>query len=75
MPLSDRVGAVAAFGALRSSYEYIDHWGTSGSAGARVALTRDVHLRADGVVNYLPGPKAVDLGARVGISTLFRLGR
>jgi Outer membrane protein beta-barrel domain len=75
LPVSDRVGVVAAFGALRSSYEYIDHWGTSGSAGARVALTRDVHLRADGVVNYLPGPNAVDLGARVGLSTLFRLGR
>lgn len=75
IPVGHRYGLVAGIGPTRSSYEYIDHWGASVMAGARVAITRDIHLRADGVTNYLPGEGVADVGVRVGVSTLLRLGR
>ena len=75
IPVGQRLGVVAALGPLRTSYEYIDHWGGSAAAGARLALTRDVQVRADGVANYLRGQQVVDFGARIGISALVRLGQ
>ncbi len=75
VPIGSRLAVFAGVGPVRSSYEYIDHWGASGIVGARVALSRDLQLRADVVGNYLPRPSAVDWGVRVGGSALVRLGR
>jgi hypothetical protein len=75
VPIGSRFALLAGAGPVRSSYEYVDHWGASGIAGVRVALSRDLQLRADVVGNYLPGASAVDLGVRVGGSALVRLGR
>jgi len=75
LPLSRRLSLVGGAGPSRTSYEYTDHWGGSAVLGVRLALTRDVHLRADGVANYLTGVRVVDTGVRVGASTLFRLGQ
>lgn len=75
LPVGQRFGLVAAVGPLRTSYEYVDHWGASAAAGARVALSRDVQVRADGVANYLRGAQVLDFGARIGISALLRLSR
>ncbi|HYW49792.1 MAG TPA: hypothetical protein VE861_04250, partial [Gemmatimonadaceae bacterium] len=75
VPVGNRYSLVAAAGPSRSSYEYVDHWGVSGVAGARAALTRDVQLRADIVAHYLPTERAIDTGVRVGLSALLRLGR
>ena len=75
IPLGSRVAVLGGAGPSRSSYEYIDHWGGSGVAGVRLALTRDVHLRGDAVALYLPKQRVTDFGARLGMSTLIRLGR
>lgn len=75
VPVGHRAALVAALGPSRSSYEYIDHWGGSAAAGARLALTRDVQFRADAVANYLSDERVVDLGLRLGVSAVFRLGR
>jgi hypothetical protein len=74
-PLTRRTALHAGAGIVRSSYEYIDHWGPSGNLGARLALSRDVQVRSDAVANYLLGARAIDLGVRVGVSALVRLGR
>ncbi len=75
VPVGRRLGLMAALGPVRTSYEYVDHWGASGTAGVRLALSRELQLRADGVTNYLTGERVLDFGARIGISALFRLGR
>ncbi len=75
IPIGTRLGVVAALGPVRASYEYIDHWGASAAAGARFALTRDLQVRADGVANYLRGPRVMDFGARLGVSMLLRIGQ
>lgn len=75
LPVGRRYAIVAAAGPSRSSYEYTDHWGGSGILGGRVALTRDIQLRADIVGNYLIRPRVMDTGVRVGVSTLLRFGR
>jgi len=75
LPIGSRAAILAGVGPSRSSYDYVDHWGGSALGGARVALTRDVHLRGDVVAHYLPGPGVVDVGARLGVSTVVRLGR
>lgn len=75
IPIGDRAALVGAIGPVRSSYEYADHWGASVVAGGRLALTRDIQLRGDVVANHLPGERVIDVGARLGISTLLRLGR
>ena len=75
VPIGHRAALVAAVGPSRSSYEYIDHWGGSAAAGARLAVSRDIQFRADGVANYMRGEGVVDLGLRLGLSALFRLGR
>jgi hypothetical protein len=74
IPIGTRLGVVGALGPVRSSYEFVDYWGASAAAGARLALTRDIQLRADGVANYLRVPQVFDFGARIGISALLRLG-
>jgi hypothetical protein len=75
VPVGARLGLVAAAGPVRSSVEYADHWGLSAVVGARLALTRDLQLRADATGNYLPNVRATDLGLRLGVSTLLRLGK
>ena len=75
IPVGSRVALVGGLGPSRTSYEYIDHWGGSLLAGGRVAITRDVHLRGDVVAHYIPNESVVDVAARIGISTVFRLGR
>ncbi|MCC7053524.1 MAG: hypothetical protein IT355_09665 [Gemmatimonadaceae bacterium] len=75
LPVGRRMAAVAGIGPLRSSVEYIDYWGGSALAGLRLAMTRDVHLRADGVVHYLPSAKVVETAVRIGTSVVVRLGR
>ncbi len=75
VPVSSRLALVGGAGPSRTSYEYTDHWGGSALLGARLALTRDVQLRGDVIANYLTGVRVVDTGVRVGVSTLFRLGR
>ena len=74
LPIGSRTALLAGIGPSRSSYEYIDHWGASAIAGARLALTRDLHLRGDVVANLVDTQRVVDLGARIGLSTVFRLG-
>ncbi len=75
IPIGSRVAVLGGIGPSRSSYEYVDHWGGSAIAGARLALTRDLQLRGDLVAHALPTERVVDFGARVGLSTLIRLGR
>jgi hypothetical protein len=75
LPIGTRTAVLAGIGPVRSSYEYVDHWGGSALAGARVALSRDVQLRSDVVANYLPRVGVIDYGARIGASVLLRLGR
>ncbi len=75
LPVSSRVAVLAGVGPARTSYEYVDYWGASAVAGARLAVTRDVHLRADVVANYGREPRVFDYGIRVGASTVVRLGR
>ena len=75
LPLGARYALVAGAGPSRSSFEYVDHWGVAGMGGVRVALTRDLQLRADAVANYLPHIGVTDTGVRVGVSVLARLGR
>jgi hypothetical protein len=75
LPVGTRAALLAGLGPSRSSYEYIDHWGASALAGARLAITRDLHLRGDVVTHYLAGPAVFDVGARLGVSTVVRLGR
>lgn len=75
IPVGTRSGLVVGAGPSRTSYEYVDHWGASAVAGGRVALTRDLHLRADVAANYLPSESVVDLAARIGLSAVVRLGR
>ena len=74
LPLGTRYALLGGIGPARSSYEYVDHWGASALGGARIALTRDLHLRADLVAHYLASPRVVDVGARLGVSTVVRLG-
>jgi hypothetical protein len=74
-PLGSRVAVVVGVGPSRSSFEYIDHWGVAAMGGVRVALTRDLQLRADAVANYLPREGVADTGVRIGLSALARLGR
>jgi hypothetical protein len=75
LPVGTRAALLAGLGPSRSSYEYVDHWGASALAGARLAITRDLHLRGDVVTHYLAGPAVFDVGARLGVSTVVRLGR
>ena len=75
IPIGSRYALLAGLGPLRSSYEYIDHWGVSSVAGARIALTRDLQLRGDLVANLVRGERVFDVGARIGVSTLLRLGK
>jgi hypothetical protein len=75
VPVGHRFAVLAGAGPMRSSYEYIDHWGASVMVGARAAVTRDVQVRADAVVNALPRERVVDYGVRAGVSVLARLGR
>lgn len=75
IPVGSRYALLAGIGPARTSFEYVDHWGASALGGARFALTRDLQLRADGVAHYLPAEQSVDLGARLGLSAVFRLGR
>lgn len=75
VPIGSRSAVVAAVGPVRSSFEYVDHWGGSAVIGARVALSRDLQLRSDVVANYLTGARVVDAGVRIGLSALLRLGR
>jgi hypothetical protein len=75
VPVGTRTALVAAVGPARSSFEYVDHWGASALTGIRFALSRDLQVRSDLVANYLTGARVVDVGARLGISTLLRLGR
>ncbi len=75
VPVGTRYALLAGVGPSRTSFEYVDHWGASGIAGARVALTRDLQLRADGVAHYLPGEHSVDFATRLGLSAVLRLGR
>jgi hypothetical protein len=75
LPIGSRTALLAGLGPSRSSYEYIDHWGASALAGARLAITRDIHVRGDVVTHYLAGPAVFDVGARLGVSTVVRLGR
>lgn len=74
LPIGSRYAVLAGIGPSRSSYEYIDAWGVSSVAGARMALTRDLHLRGDMVANFVPGERVFDVGARIGVSTVLRLG-
>ena len=74
VPVGTRMALVAALGPARGSVEYKDYWGVSALAGGRYVLTRDLHLRADVVANHLVAPRITDLAARVGLSTLVRLG-
>jgi hypothetical protein len=74
-PVGSRAALLAGVGPSRSSYEYIDHWGGSAIAGARLAITRDIHLRGDVVAHYVDTERVVDVGARIGLSTVFRFGR
>ena len=75
LPVGARTALIGAVGPVRSSYEYVDHWGASAVGGARFALTRDLHVRADVSANYLPTERVVDVSARIGLSVLSRLGR
>ncbi len=75
VPLGARFALVAAAGPVRSSFEYVDHWGGSALAGVRFALSKDLQVRSDVVANYLTGAQVIDVGARVGLSALLRLGR
>lgn len=75
IPLGTRGAVLAGLGPSRTSYEYVDHWGGSAIAGVRVALTRDLQLRADVVAHALPTERVADVGTRIGISALARLGR
>lgn len=75
VPLGSRYALVAGAGPARSSFEYVDQWGLSATGGLRVALTRDLQIRADGVAHYLPRQGVTDTGVRVGLSALARLGR
>lgn len=70
-----RMALLAGIGPSRSSYEYIDHWGASVISGARIAITRDIHLRGDVVAHFVDTQRVFDLGARVGLSAVFRLGQ
>ena len=75
IPVGRRLALVAGAGPARTSYEYVDHWGASATTGARFALTRDLQLRGDLNAHALTGERVVDVGARVGFSTVFRLGQ
>lgn len=75
LPIGSRYAVLAGIGPSRSSYEYIDAWGLSGVAGARLALTRDLHLRGDVVTNFVRSEQVFDVGVRIGVSTVLRLGR
>lgn len=75
IPVGTRFALVAGAGPARTSYEYVDHWGASAFAGTRVALTRVLQLRGDLSAHAITGERVVDFGARLGLSTLFRLGR
>ena len=75
IPVGTRLALVAGAGPARGSVEYTDYWGVSALAGTRLALTRDLHLRADMTANHLISPGITDLAARVGLSALVRLGR
>jgi hypothetical protein len=74
VPIGSRVALLAGIGPARTSYEYVDYWGASGIAGARVALTRDLQLRGDVVADYGRDSKVFDYGLRLGASTVIRLG-
>lgn len=75
LPVSRRIAVFAGVGPVRSSYEYVDHWGVSLLTGVRVALTPVLHVRAEGLVNYHPNASAADAGLRIGLSAVTRLGR
>ncbi len=75
LPVSPRLALLAGVGPSRTSYEYVDYWGASALAGARIALTRDVHVRADVIADYGKDSRIVDYALRLGASTVLRLGR
>ncbi len=75
LPIGSRYALLGGIGPSRTAYEYVDHWGLAAFGGARIAMTRDVHLRSDLVAHYLASPRVVDVGARLGVSTVVRLGR
>ena len=74
VPVTSRIAVLAGLGPSRTSYEYVDYWGASAVAGARLALTRDLHLRADLVADYGKDARVFDYALRLGASTVVRLG-
>lgn len=75
VPVASHVALLAGIGPSRTSYEYVDYWGASAVAGARVALTRDLQLRGDLVAHYGESSRVFDYAFRLGVSTVVRLGR
>lgn len=75
VPVGSRMALLAGIGPARSSFEYTDDWGLSGVGGARLAVTRALHLRAEVSAHYTRAPRVLDTSVRIGASTLLRLGR
>lgn len=75
IPVTSRIALLAGIGPSRTSYEYVDYWGVSGVAGARIALTHDLQLRGDVVADYGTNARVFDYALRLGASTVVRLGR
>lgn len=64
----------AGVGVVRSEYRYTYNWGTSGSVGVKIPVMANAALRFEGVLDYLPTPKATNFNVRGGLSLFRRTG-
>lgn len=75
-PMASRATFLVGGGAVRSHFYYADEGyssGLSGLLGLRLGVTPHVAVRVDGVMDYLPKPRATNFSVRSGISFMGRL--
>ncbi|MBA3646282.1 MAG: peptidoglycan-associated lipoprotein Pal [Gemmatimonadaceae bacterium] len=74
VPQQSRVSALLGVGPVYTQYSDENAWGASGLAGVRFKMSDAVALRGDGIADYTPSTKNLNLIGRIGVS-LFVGGR
>ncbi len=74
VPQESRVSALLGVGPVYTQYSARNEWGASGLAGVRFKMSDAFALRGDGVADYMPSTKNLNLIGRIGVS-LFVGGR